>query len=85
MWQTMAQMYKTEGGVFGLYRGIVPTVAGVAPYVSGGGFKTQALLTPIRSDSISWRMNQYGPTLPRLETRIHHGIVSWPQELSLVQ
>jgi solute carrier family 25 phosphate transporter 23/24/25/41 len=27
-------MYKTEGGVFGLYRGIVPTIAGVAPYVS---------------------------------------------------
>lgn len=26
-------MYKTEGGVSALYRGIVPTVAGVAPYV----------------------------------------------------
>jgi solute carrier family 25 phosphate transporter 23/24/25/41 len=34
MWQTMIKMYKTEGGVFGLYRGIVPTIAGVAPYVS---------------------------------------------------
>lgn len=33
MWQTMVSMYKTEGGVFGLYRGIIPTVAGVAPYV----------------------------------------------------
>lgn len=33
MWQTMVTMYKTEGGVFGLYRGIIPTVAGVAPYV----------------------------------------------------
>lgn len=26
-------MYKTEGGFMALYRGIVPTVAGVAPYV----------------------------------------------------
>ena len=26
-------MYKTEGGIPALYRGIVPTVAGVAPYV----------------------------------------------------
>lgn len=33
MWETMATMYKTEGGVLALYRGIVPTVAGVAPYV----------------------------------------------------
>ena len=33
MWQTMSTMYKTEGGVRGLYRGIIPTVAGVAPYV----------------------------------------------------
>ncbi|KAK5168736.1 uncharacterized protein LTR77_006045 [Saxophila tyrrhenica] len=33
MWQTMKTMYKTEGGFFALYRGIIPTVAGVAPYV----------------------------------------------------
>ena len=33
MWQTMITMYKTEGGFTALYRGIVPTVAGVAPYV----------------------------------------------------
>jgi len=33
MWQTMITMYKTEGGILGLYRGIIPTVAGVAPYV----------------------------------------------------
>jgi solute carrier family 25 phosphate transporter 23/24/25/41 len=26
-------MYKTEGGMSALYRGIIPTVAGVAPYV----------------------------------------------------
>lgn len=28
-------MYKNEGGMLALYRGIIPTVAGVAPYVSG--------------------------------------------------
>lgn len=26
-------MYQTEGGIPALYRGIIPTVAGVAPYV----------------------------------------------------
>lgn len=35
MWATMTKMYQTEGGVSALYRGIVPTIAGVAPYVSG--------------------------------------------------
>ena len=34
MWATLAKMYKTEGGILALYRGIIPTVAGVAPYVS---------------------------------------------------
>lgn len=29
----MVSMYKNEGGVLALYRGIIPTVAGVAPYV----------------------------------------------------
>ncbi|KAH6608836.1 mitochondrial carrier, partial [Trichoderma cornu-damae] len=33
MWATMVSMYKAEGGVSALYRGIIPTVAGVAPYV----------------------------------------------------
>ncbi|KAK3395269.1 mitochondrial carrier domain-containing protein [Podospora didyma] len=33
MWETMVMMYRTEGGFVALYRGIVPTVAGVAPYV----------------------------------------------------
>lgn len=33
MWQTMVKMYKNEGGFLALYRGIIPTVAGVAPYV----------------------------------------------------
>jgi solute carrier family 25 phosphate transporter 23/24/25/41 len=34
MWETLVTMYKTEGGILALYRGIIPTVAGVAPYVS---------------------------------------------------
>lgn len=33
MWGTMKHMYTSEGGFTALYRGIVPTVAGVAPYV----------------------------------------------------
>ncbi|KAF4778853.1 hypothetical protein HER10_EVM0011501 [Colletotrichum scovillei] len=33
MWTVMGTMYKTEGGISALYRGIIPTVAGVAPYV----------------------------------------------------
>ena len=34
MWATLKTMYATEGGFPALYRGILPTVAGVAPYVS---------------------------------------------------
>lgn len=34
MWATLVIMYKTEGGILALYRGIIPTVAGVAPYVT---------------------------------------------------
>lgn len=34
LFTTMVRIYKTEGGMIALYRGIVPTVAGVAPYVS---------------------------------------------------
>lgn len=34
MFSTMVTIYKNEGGVVALYRGIAPTVAGVAPYVS---------------------------------------------------
>ncbi|KAF2200457.1 mitochondrial carrier protein-like protein [Delitschia confertaspora ATCC 74209] len=33
MWGILVSMYKNEGGFLALYRGIVPTVAGVAPYV----------------------------------------------------
>ncbi|KAL1646369.1 hypothetical protein SLS58_003329 [Diplodia intermedia] len=33
MWGLLITMYKNEGGFFALYRGIIPTIAGVAPYV----------------------------------------------------
>ncbi|BFZ65131.1 hypothetical protein YB2330_006294 [Saitoella coloradoensis] len=33
MTTTMKQIYRNEGGIRGLYRGIVPTTLGVAPYV----------------------------------------------------
>lgn len=33
MFTTLKHMYATEGGIPALYRGILPTVAGVAPYV----------------------------------------------------
>jgi solute carrier family 25 phosphate transporter 23/24/25/41 len=33
MWETMKLMYKVEGGIIALYRGLGPTIAGVAPYV----------------------------------------------------
>ncbi|CZT41543.1 related to mitochondrial carrier protein [Rhynchosporium secalis] len=49
MWATLKIMYKTEGGIRALYRGIIPTVAGVAPYV-GLNFMTyesvRTALTP---------------------------------------
>jgi solute carrier family 25 (mitochondrial phosphate transporter), member 23/24/25/41 len=34
MFGLLFQMYRTEGGWTALYRGILPTIAGVAPYVS---------------------------------------------------
>lgn len=33
MWSVMKKMYQTEGGIKALYRGLVPTNMGVAPYV----------------------------------------------------
>jgi solute carrier family 25 (mitochondrial phosphate transporter), member 23/24/25/41 len=43
---TMVSIYKNEGGIIALYRGIVPTVAGVAPYVS---FPLHNLVLQVRS------------------------------------
>ncbi|KAF9954117.1 hypothetical protein BGZ65_004233 [Modicella reniformis] len=34
IWKTMAIIYTQEGGVVGLYRGLGPTLMGVAPYVA---------------------------------------------------
>ncbi len=47
MWATLGMMYKTEGGILALYRGIIPTVAGVAPYVrsSESDWLTRIILT----------------------------------------
>lgn len=33
MFPTIALIYRTEGGIPALYRGLVPTILGVAPYV----------------------------------------------------
>ncbi|KAJ8097806.1 mitochondrial carrier domain-containing protein [Lipomyces tetrasporus] len=33
MWSTAVVLYRTEGGIVALYRGILPTIMGVAPYV----------------------------------------------------
>ena len=59
MWGTLVYMYKTEGGMPALYRGILPTVAGVAPYV-GLNFMTYEVvrkyLTPDGDkDPSPWR------------------------------
>lgn len=82
MWATMAHMFRTEGGVKALYRGIVPTVAGVAPYVYTPG--QTALLVPhfclrtIRSASTSWFTNQSGNTSPPRATSIRAPRGNWP-------
>ena len=34
MWRTAVNVYQSEGGILALYGGYIPTVAGVAPYVS---------------------------------------------------
>ncbi|KAG0280636.1 hypothetical protein BGZ95_009377 [Linnemannia exigua] len=34
IWKTMVLIYTKEGGVVGLYRGLGPTLTGVAPYVA---------------------------------------------------
>jgi solute carrier family 25 phosphate transporter 23/24/25/41 len=33
MFPTIAKIYRSEGGIPALYRGLLPTVLGVAPYV----------------------------------------------------
>ncbi|EGG06794.1 uncharacterized protein MELLADRAFT_48294 [Melampsora larici-populina 98AG31] len=41
--KTSLEIYKTEGGLRGLYRGLIPTVIGVAPYV-GSNFASYEFL-----------------------------------------
>ena len=53
MFTTIAMIYKNEGGTKALYRGIAPTVAGVAPYVSFPLNLTWSQLTSDRWDLIS--------------------------------
>jgi len=54
MWSATKTMYKTEGGVIALYRGLFPTLAGVAPYV-GINFATyeavRGYMTPEGADN----------------------------------
>ncbi|KAJ6006564.1 mitochondrial carrier [Penicillium sp. IBT 35674x] len=59
MFTTMVSIYKNEGGTVALYRGIAPTVVGVAPYV-GLNFMTyesvRTYLTPDgEKNPSSWR------------------------------
>jgi len=59
MFDTLVTMYKTEGGMRALYRGIIPTVAGVAPYV-GLNFMTYEfvrkwLTPPDQTNPSPWR------------------------------
>ncbi|KAM0653964.1 hypothetical protein ACHAO3_001159 [Verticillium nonalfalfae] len=58
MWSTLKSMYKTEGGMAALYRGITPTVAGVAPYV-GLNFMTDVLRRRFQINTMSGMGYQY--------------------------
>lgn len=58
MWPVMRTMYRTEGGIMALYRGIIPTTMGVAPYV-GLNFAVyesmRELMTPAgQTDPSAW-------------------------------
>lgn len=47
-------MYKTEGGMIALYRGLLPTLGGVAPYVGINFMTYEALrkyVTPEGADN----------------------------------
>jgi hypothetical protein len=83
MWATIVSMYKTEGGVSALYRGIIPTVAGVAPYVCliivTPHTRMHEMLTVLRLVSILWYMSQSGRHLRRKAIRTLVLFVSfWP-------
>lgn len=73
MWATLVSMYKTEGGVSALYRGIVPTVAGVAPYVCLTGVTQHSRICEdadiYRLVSTLWYMSQSARHLRLKATR----------------
>lgn len=56
MWETMITMYKTEGGIKALYRGTLPTVMGVAPYVS---FNLELSVIHTNSDKVGLNFMTY--------------------------
>lgn len=59
MWGTMKEIYRCEGGTRALYRGMMPTIYGVAPYV-GLNF---AVYESVRR----WFVSRHGPTSPSRE------------------
>lgn len=63
----MVHIYKNEGGLIALYRGIIPTVAGVAPYVSG--FPALYALKNLTDFSFLGRPELYGL---RVDTDLPH-------------
>lgn len=60
--RTALQVFRNEGGVKGLYRGLVPTVIGVAPYVGSNfaayEFLKSKLLRPSTTTPISTQQQQ---------------------------
>ncbi|PYH79611.1 mitochondrial carrier [Aspergillus uvarum CBS 121591] len=67
MLTTMILIYKNEGGIVALYRGIIPTVAGVAPYV-GLNFMTY--------ESVRTYLTPEGETAPSSVRKLLAGAVS---------
>ncbi|KAJ5788093.1 Mitochondrial carrier protein [Penicillium paradoxum] len=67
MFTTMVMIYKTEGGTKALYRGITPTVAGVAPYV-GLNFMTY--------ESVRNRLTPEGEKNPSSSRKLLAGAIS---------
>ncbi|RAL15696.1 solute carrier family 25 member 42 [Aspergillus homomorphus CBS 101889] len=67
MFTTMVLIYKKEGGIIALYRGIVPTVAGVAPYV-GLNFMTY--------ESVRSYLTPEGETTPNSFRKLLAGAIS---------
>ncbi|KAL3473655.1 mitochondrial carrier domain-containing protein [Aspergillus californicus] len=67
MFTTILLIYKNEGGFFALYRGIVPTVTGVAPYV-GLNFMTY--------ESVRQYLTPEGETTPGPLRKLLAGAIS---------